>query len=90
MGVNAGSIAATSTFVETYHEPPGASVEPLKTQLVVFGSPDGDIERTLVTGQGAGLVDVAVIPHLGHRDHPDASRINAETWAAHIPAPIGS
>jgi dipeptidase E len=37
-------------------------------------------------GQGAGLVDFAVIPHLDHADHPDASLANAERWAARIPA----
>jgi hypothetical protein len=29
----------------------------------------------------------AVIPHLEHADHPDASLANAERWAARIPAP---
>lgn len=43
--------------------------------------------RILVTGQGAGLVDFAVIPHFEHADHPDASLANAERWAARIPAP---
>ena len=32
-------------------------------------------------------VDFAVIPHLEHPDHPDASWANAEKWAARIPAP---
>jgi dipeptidase E len=41
----------------------------------------------LVTARGAGLVDFAVIPHLEHADHPDASFTNAERWAARIPAP---
>jgi hypothetical protein len=36
---------------------------------------------------GAGLVDFAVIPHLDHADHPDASLANAARWAARIPAP---
>ena len=41
----------------------------------------------LVTAQGVGLVDFAVIPHLDHKDHQDASLANAETWAARIPMP---
>src|SRR5215470_1896724 len=78
VGVSAGSIAATSTFVETYHEPPRSHDGPLKLENVVFTTPRGDLDRILVTGQGAGLVDFAVIPHLDHADHPDASLANAE------------
>jgi dipeptidase E len=87
VGVSAGSIAATSTFVETYVEPPRGTDGPLKSEDVVFTTPQGDLDRILVTGQGAGLVDFAVIPHLEHPDHPDASLANAERWAARIPAP---
>jgi dipeptidase E len=83
VGVSAGSIAAASTFVETYTEPPRGIDGPLKSEDVVFG----DVERILVTGQGAGLVDFAVIPHLEHEHHLDASLANAEKWAARIPAP---
>jgi dipeptidase E len=45
------------------------------------------VDRFLVTGRGAGLVDFAVIPHLQNPDHPDASLANAEKWASSIPAP---
>ena len=86
VGVSAGSIAATSTFVETYDEPPRANDGPLKSEDIVFATPQGDVDRILVTGQGAGLVDFAVIPHFEHPDHPDASLVNAEKWAARIPA----
>ncbi|HEY3504838.1 MAG TPA: Type 1 glutamine amidotransferase-like domain-containing protein [Actinocatenispora sp.] len=87
VGVSAGSIAAAATFVETYTEPPRGTDGPLKSEDVVFATPQGDVGRTLVTGQGAGLVDFAVIPHFEHPDHPDASPANAEKWAARIPAP---
>ena len=87
VGVSAGSIAATSTFVETYREPPHGNDGALKSEDIVFTTPQGDVDRILVTGQGAGLVDFAVIPHLEHPDHPDASFANAERWAARIPAP---
>jgi len=87
VGVSAGSIAAAATFVETYTEPPRGSDGPLKSEDIVFTSPHGDLARTLVTGQGAGLVDFAVIPHFEHPDHPDASVANAERWAARIAAP---
>ena len=87
VGVSAGSIAAASTFVETYHEPPRGTDGPLKSEDIVFATSQGEIDRILVTGQGAGLVAFAVIPHLEHPDHPDASRTNAKKWAARIPAP---
>ena len=87
VGVSAGSIAAASTFVETYDEPPPGEDGPLKSENIVFATPQGDVDRILATGQGAGLVDFAVIPHLEHPNHPDASLPNAERWAARIPAP---
>lgn len=87
VGVSAGAMAASSTFVETYVEPPSGTAEPLKTEDVVFATPQGDVDRILVSGRGAGLVDFATIPHLDHPDHPDASLANAEKWAARIPAP---
>jgi dipeptidase E len=87
VGVSAGSIAAAATFVETYREPPHGIGGSLKSEDVMFATPEGDVSRTLVTAQGAGLVDFAVIPHLEHPHHPDASFANAEKWAARIPAP---
>jgi dipeptidase E len=87
VGVSAGSMAATATFVETFVDPPREQDGPLKSEPVVFATPRGDLDRILVTGRGAGLVDFALIPHLDHPDHPDASLPNAEQWAARIPAP---
>jgi len=87
VGVSAGSIAAASIFVETYVDPPRGSDAPLKSEDIVFTTAQGDVNRILVTAQGAGLVDFAVIPHLEHADHPDASFANAEKWAGRIPAP---
>lgn len=87
VGVSAGSMVAASTFVETYDEPPRADAGALESEDVVFATPRGDVDRILVTGRGAGLVDFAVIPHLEHPHHPDASSANAEKWAARIPTP---
>jgi dipeptidase E len=87
VGVSAGSMAASSVFVETYREVPHGKDGPLSSEDIVFATSQGEIHRTLVTGQGAGLVDFAVIPHLEHPDHPDASFANAERWAERIPAP---
>ncbi len=86
VGVSAGSMAAAATFAETYTEPPHGSDTSLKSEHIVFATPEGDVQRILVTGQGAGLVDFAVIPHFEEPDHPDASLANAGIWASRIPA----
>src|SRR5690348_187417 len=85
VGVSAGSIAMAATFGETYVDPPRGGGEVLSSEDIVFDTPQGEVNRVLVTAQGVGLVDFAVIPHLDHPDHPDASHPNAEKWAAHIP-----
>jgi len=87
VGVSAGSMVMATTFGETYPDPPRGSGEALTSEDIVFASPQGDISTTLVTARGVGLVDFALIPHLDHKDHPDASLANAETWAARIPVP---
>src|ERR1700689_5067057 len=87
MGVSAGSIAATSTFGETYRDPPRGSGEALASEDIVFATPQGEISRIFVTAQGLGLVDFALIPHLDNEDHPDASLANAEKWAGKLPVP---
>jgi dipeptidase E len=87
VGVSAGSMAASATFGETYPDPPRGSGEALTSEDVVFATPQGEVSRLLVTAQGVGLVDFALIPHLDHEDHPDASLANAEKWAARLPVP---
>jgi dipeptidase E len=87
VGVSAGAMAAARVFGETYAEPRTASGTALTAKRLVFTTPRGDVDRTLLTAEGAGLVDVAVIPHLDHEDHPDASLANAERWAAELPVP---
>lgn len=87
VGVSAGSMAATTTFGETYPDSPKGSNEALTSQEIVFATPQGDTRMMLVTAQGVGLVDFALIPHLDHEDHQDASLANAEKWAARLPVP---
>jgi dipeptidase E len=87
VGVSAGSMVTAATFGETYPDPPRGSGEALTSEDIVFATPHGDISVTFVTAQGVGLVDFAVIPHLDHEDHEDASLANAEQWAARLPAP---
>jgi dipeptidase E len=86
VGVSAGSMAVTSTFGETYRNPP-SSGSALTSEDTVFATPHGEISRIFVTAQGSGLVDFALIPHLDHENHPDASAANAEKWAERLPVP---
>lgn len=88
VGVSAGSMATASTFGETYTHPPNGNGSVLASEDIVFATPQGDVSRLLVTAQGAGLVDFALIPHMDNEDHPDASLANAEKWAARLPVPV--
>ena len=87
VGVSAGSMAASATFGETYPDPPRGGGEAFTSEDIVFATPQGDISVTFVTAQGVGLVDFALIPHLDHEDHLDASLANAEQWATRLPVP---
>ena len=87
VGVSAGSMAASATFGETYRDRPRGSGEPRTSEDIVFASPQGEISRLFVTAHGVGLIDFALIPHLDHENHPDASLANAQTWAAKLPVP---
>jgi dipeptidase E len=88
VGVSAGSMAASSIFGETYRDPRGGSGNALTSENIVFPGPQGEIHRTFIRGNGAGLVDFALIPHFCHPEFPDASETNAEKWAGMLPVPV--
>ena len=88
VGVSAGSMAVSSTFGETYSDPPGGSNNALTLENILFETPEGEITRTLATAHGVGLIDFALIPHFEHKDHSDASIVNAEKWASKLPVPV--
>jgi len=88
VGVSAGSMAVSSFFGEAYSNPPNGNNSALSSEAIVFDTPQGEIDRTFVTAQGAGLVDFALIPHFDNNDHPDACGINAEKWAAKLQVPV--
>ena len=85
VGVSAGAIATASRFGETYSAQPRRSAETLSTEDLLFTRPEGDVARTLVMAEGAGLVDFAIIPHVEFDDPYDVA--NAERWAARLPVP---
>jgi dipeptidase E len=88
VGVSAGSMAASTTFAETYTSPPSGSRDVLTSETVVFSTPHGEIDRLLVTAHGAGMTNFALIPHLDNEKHPDASLANAKQWAAKLSVPV--
>lgn len=85
VGVSAGSIATASRFGETYRNPPECSGERLSTDEVVFSISGSEVRLPLVTAEGLGLVDFAIIPHVEYDDPEDVA--NAERWARHVPVP---
>lgn len=88
VGVSAGSMVTAPVFGETYTHPRSGGGNALASEDIVFATPQGDASGLFVTAQGLGLVDFALIPHLDHHDHPDASSANAEKWAARLPVPV--
>ncbi len=88
VGVSAGSMATARIFAENYTHPPDAARRPLTSEEVIVATPQGEARQTLMTANGMGLTEFAIIPHFEHPDHPDASRANAGTWAARLPVPV--
>ncbi len=88
VGVSAGAIATARIFAETYSNPPAGKHYALNKENIAFETSQGIVSRTLVTANGAGLVNFAVIPHYQNPDFADACEPNASTWASKIPAPV--
>ena len=88
VGVSAGAIAASRTFAETYTNPPAGKHTALSKETITFETPQGQVSRTLISAYGAGLTDIAIIPHYQNPDHPDACEQNATLWASRIAAPV--
>jgi dipeptidase E len=86
--VSAGSMAVNSVFGETVSNPRGGSGTPLTMEDVVFTTGEGEISKALFTAKGAGLTDFAVIPHFNNPGFQDSCGLNAEKWAAKIPAAV--
>lgn len=88
VGVSAGSMAVCSLFGETYSKPRAGSGTPLTSETLTFDTDKGPVSTTLMTANGIGLTEFAIIPHYNNPDHPDACGANAAQWAAKIPAPV--
>ena len=53
----------------------------------IFGETYDDTNAPFVIDKGLGLVDFALLPHVGHKDHPESSMVNVERMAANVPVP---
>lgn len=88
VGVSAGSMAISTVFGETYSTPRGGSGVPLSSENMVFSTAGAEFTTTFVLAKGVGLAEFAIIPHFENPNHQTACGINAEKWAAKIPAPV--
>ena len=88
VGVSAGSIATASNFAESYGGPRACAGEPLKSEEIVYSSPQGEFRANLITAKGMGLVEFAIIPHFENANHRDACSPNAELWASKMSSPV--
>jgi dipeptidase E len=88
VGVSAGSMAVNAIFGETTGDPSGGSGTPLTSENMVFDTAEGEISKTFYTAQGAGLTEFAVVPHFNNPGFPTACGLNAEKWAAKVPATV--
>jgi dipeptidase E len=52
-----------------------------------FGETYNDPARPYVIDRGLGLVDVALLPHLDHADHPESTTEKVAAMAAEVPVP---
>jgi dipeptidase E len=53
----------------------------------MFGETYDNPATPFVIDTGLGLVDVALLPHLDHANHPESSTANVERMAAEVPVP---
>ena len=88
VGVSAGSMATSTTFGETFSNPPGGSGNPLTTENITFATPGGELNKLFIRAHGVGLVDFALIPHFENPQFPDTFGANAEKWAGMLPMPV--
>jgi dipeptidase E len=89
VGVSAGSMVTTSWIGETItgsNKPPKAG--DIKSELVLVDTPEGELSVNFTVAPGLGLVDLALLPHVGHERFPENSLLNCEIWASKLPVPL--
>ena len=54
----------------------------------IFGETYNDPNTPFIIEKGLGLVDVALLPHVDHEDHPESSMDKVERMSADVPVPL--
>jgi dipeptidase E len=88
VGVSAGSIAVAALFAEAYSADRSCAGNPLTSEKIIFSMAKGEVSATLVTANGLGLTEFAVIPHFQNSDHFAGSLSDTEKWADKLPVPV--
>jgi len=88
VGISAGSMAVTSVIGETYTGGKPPKGDGIKSEVVMIDTPDGELRVDFTVAPGIGLVDFALLPHVGHERFPENSWANSELWASKLPVPL--
>ncbi|MDR3691278.1 MAG: Type 1 glutamine amidotransferase-like domain-containing protein [Fimbriimonas sp.] len=88
VGVSAGSMVTGSTIGETYTNSLPPRADDITSESVLVDTPQGELSVNFTMAPGMGLVDFALLPHVGHERFPENSLPNAEIWASKLPAPM--
>ncbi len=88
VGVSAGSMVTTSWIGETYTGGKPPQGDDIQSETVVVDTSEGELSVDFTVAPGLGLVDFALLPHVGHEQFPENSLSNCEIWASKLPAPL--
>jgi dipeptidase E len=88
VGVSAGSMVTGSSIGETYTNGQPPKGDDIKSEVVLVDTPQGELSVNFTVAPGLGLVDFALLPHVGHERFPENSLASAEIWASKLPAPL--
>ncbi len=88
VGISAGSMVTSSVIGETYTSSKPPKAGDIKTEVVLVDTPQGELSDSFTVAPGLGLVDFALLPHVGKASHPENTLANAEIWASKMPVPL--
>jgi dipeptidase E len=88
VGISAGSMVTGSWIGETYTSSTPPKADDIKSEVVLVDTPAGELSVSFTVAPGLGLVDLALLPHVGHERFPENSLTNCELWSAKLPVPL--
>jgi len=88
VGISAGSMVTGAHIGETYTGGKPPIGDDIKSELFFVDTPEGELRVDFTMAPGLGLVDFALLPHVGHERFPENSLPNAELWASRMPVPM--